>query len=148
MRRAEEEIDDASRKTRKEVAKRERHDSLETKPVGRPPDFEKRVEEAAAAENKTADNLKRARENKLRIGRVYHPYDIETGRRQNTETVEARLEACFAKIDDATEGLSERCVKHMGKARKVVGKIKATTAFFFSMISVRSGRFRFSYCAS
>ena len=143
VKQAEKELDSASRKTQKEVAKQEKHARLETKPVGRPPDFENRVEDARTEENKAADNLKRARENqetvregKLEISQVYHPYDIETGQKQNPETVEARLEGCFAKIDGATETLSERCGKHVDKARKVVGKMKATVAFFFSMVSM------------
>lgn len=143
VKKAEKELDIASRKTQKEVAKQEKHDRLETKPVGRPPEFEKRVEKAETEENKAADNLKRAlenqetvRENKLQIGQVYHPYDIETGQKQNPETVEARLEGCFDKIESATEALSERCGKHVEKARKVVRKMKATVAFFFSMISI------------
>lgn len=143
VKQAEKELDSASRKTQKEVEKQQKHDRLKIKPVGRSPDFEKRVEEAKTEENKAAANLKKTqenqetvRENKLKIGQVYHPYDIETGQKQTPETVEARLGGCFAKIDGATETLSERCAKHVDKARRVVGKMKATIAFFFSMISL------------
>ncbi len=143
IKKAEKEHLNAGRRTRKETAKREEHRSLETKPVGRPPDFDKRVMKAEEEEREAADALKRARENletvrenKLTIGRVYHPYDLETGREQSAEPVEALLDGCFEKIDEATESLSERCRKHVEKARRVVKKMKATIAFFFSMIGM------------
>ncbi|MCP4752945.1 MAG: universal stress protein [Proteobacteria bacterium] len=141
VKKAEKEHLNASRRTRKETVKLEKYRSLETKPVGRPPDFEKRAKKAAEEECKAADDLKRARENqeavrknKLKFGRVYHPYDTETGRKQSPKTVEALLDDCFEKIDEATESLSERCRKHVEKARRVAGKMKATIAFFFSMV--------------
>lgn len=90
------------------------------------------VLETAAAQQE------RARQAIQGIGAAYHPYDLETGAARNAKDVSTSLEQHFAEIETvATEtGLSESCVKRIAKAKRVVGAMVATIAFFW--LSVRA----------
>ena len=99
--------------------------------------------EAKKLESKCADNLKKAKENqemvkasRLEIGKVYHPYNTETGVEQNAELVETLLDQCFNEINDVIEPLSERSKKYVKKAFNVVKLMKATIAFYFTTINM------------
>ena len=123
--------------------KKEKFDTADKRPRGRRPHFEKRIEQAKAQEQFAQKNLDQARLNyetvrseKAKIGRIYHPYNLETGQKQDSETVDSLLIDCFDKIHTATANLSDRCKERVNKAQRVVNSMVATIAFFFHMVDV------------
>ena len=143
IKKAENEDEKAAKETQKQKEFRDRYDNQEPRPRGRRPDFEKRIEIAGEQKKQTEINLNTARENqektrsaKIGIGRGYHPYDPESGEKQDADKVENLLESCFNTIYGATQSLSERCKKRIDKAHRVLGKMKATIAFFFRMVDI------------
>ena len=143
IKKAEKAHEKAGKETRKQKNLRDRFDNRQPRPRGRRPNFEKKIEAACEKEKQAEKNLNTARENqekvkaaKIGIGRAYHPYDPETGLKQGADKVENLLESCFNTIYEATESLSDKCKKRIDKAHRVVGKMKATIAFFFSMVSI------------
>jgi len=73
------------------------------------------------------------------IGECYHPYDLESGAPRDAESVAKSLDAHFDNLETiASEAsLSERSVKYIHKARRVVTKMVATITFFFTTIQAR-----------
>jgi hypothetical protein len=143
IKKAEKAHEKAGKETRKQKNLRDRFDNRQPRPRGRRPNFEKKIEAACEKVWQAEKNLNTARENqekvkaaKIGIGRAYHPYDPESGLKQGADKVENLLESCFNTIYEATESLSDKCKKRIDKAHRVVGKMKATIAFFFSMVSV------------
>jgi len=143
VRKAEKEHEDAIKQTHEIEHEKEKFDGAEKRPRGRRPHFEKRIEQAKQTEQQAKDDLEQARLNhetvlseKAEIGRVYHPYDLKTGKRQGSETVSELLSECFDKIHNATIDLSDRCKDRVKKAQRVVGDMVATIAFFFKMIDI------------
>lgn len=70
-------------------------------------ELEGRLIGAVAHEQESAINFETAinkqetvRIVKSEIGKVYHPYNIETGEKQSSEQVSRLLEACFESIND------------------------------------------------
>ena len=129
--------------TKKQKTIKDQHDNQEPRPRGRRPDFEKKIKAADEQEKQAEVNLNTARENqekareaKIGIGHVYHPYNPETGEKQDGDKVESLLESCFNTIYEATQSLSEKCIKRIDKAHRVLEKMKATITFFFSMVAI------------
>jgi hypothetical protein len=81
----------------------------------------------------------RARQAIQGVGAAYHPYDLETGAARNAKEVSTSLEQHFAEIETvATETrLSEGCVKRITKAKRVVGAMVATIAFFWLTVRAK-----------
>ncbi len=143
VKQAEKELFKAQKKSQKQKDVKERYDGLKKRPRGRRPDFEKKIATAKAEEQQADEKLKKAQQNQetvkkatSQIGQVYHPYNPETGERQNAEKVEQLLESCFDKIYEATQSLTDRCKKRIDKAHRVVNKLRDSVAFFFCMINV------------
>jgi hypothetical protein len=143
VKKAEKEYEKASKQTQQIEQAKERFDTAEKRPRGRRPHFAKRIEHAQQQKQQTQENLNQARLNhetvrsaKAEIGKVYHPYNLENGRRQDSETVRNLLADCFDRIHNATADLSDRCKKRVNKAQRVVNSMVATIAFFFQMIDV------------
>lgn len=143
VKKAEKEYEKAVNQTQQIAQEKESFDTADKRPRGRRPHFEKRIEHAQTQEQQTKENLDQARLNqetvrsaKAEIGSVYHPYNLETGRPQNSETVRCLLTDCFDRIHTATTDLSDRCKNHVNKAQRVVKSMVATIAFFFRMIDV------------
>jgi len=133
----------AQKATRKQKDLRDQFDSRQPRPRGRRPDFEKKIKAAGEKVKQVEKNLTTARENqekvkaaKIGIGRVYHPYDPESGQKQDADKVENLLESCFKTIYEATLSLSDKCKKRIDKAHRVVRKMTATITFFFTMVSI------------
>ena len=80
------------------------------------------------------ENQEVARSERKKIGHVYHPYDPLTGKKQDAQTVESLLGACFSMINKATACLSKKCRKHIDKAHRVVSNFVSTIAFFYAMV--------------
>ncbi len=143
IRKAEKELENRIEQTLKIERQKEEFDGAEKRPRGRRPHFEERIEQAKQKEQQAKEDLEQARLNhetvrnaKAEIGRVYHPYDLKTGQKQDTATVSELLSGCFDKIHKATIDLSDRCKDRVNKAQRVVGAMEATIAFFFQMIDI------------
>jgi len=113
---------------------------------GRPPCFDKRIEDAIENREAARDALEKAESHQLRmkeavreIGKVYHPVDIETGRLKEPEEVAESLTKCFTEIETVASeaNLGERSVKRTVKARKVVVDMVATILFFCMTIRAK-----------
>jgi transcriptional regulator with XRE-family HTH domain len=138
IKREEKEYETAVKQTQKEASLKETYDNRAKRPPGRRPGFEEKIEIAKAKEDQAKSNLEKARQNqetvsnaKAEIGKVYHPYDPETGAKQDAQKVSELLESCFEKINKATTDLSDRCKKRVAKAHRVVKNMVSTIAFFF-----------------
>jgi hypothetical protein len=143
VKKAEKEYEKAVKQTHVIEQKKEGFDAADKRPRGPRPHFEKRIEQAKEQEQQAKENLDQARLNhetvrnaKAEIGQVYHPYNLKTGQRQDSETVSDLLADCFDRIHTATADLTDRCKKRVNKAQRVVGSMVATIAFFFQMIDI------------
>lgn len=81
----------------------------------------------------------RARQAIQGISAAYHPYDLETGAERDTEEVSDSLEKHFAEIETVAEEaqLSENAFKKIAKAKKVVGAMVATIAFYWLTVRAK-----------
>lgn len=143
VKKAENEYESSVKQTRKQVSLEEKYDNQPKRPPGRRPDFEKRIEITKDKQDQAQSNLEIARQNqetvrqaKSDIGQVYHPFNTQTGAKQDSQKVSELLESCFENIREATRDLSERCKQRVEKAHRVVKNMVATIAFFFSMIDL------------
>jgi len=143
VRKAEKEHENAIKQTLKIESKKEKFDAAKKRPRGRRPHFEERIEIAKQEEQQVKEDLEQARLNyetvrnaKAEIGKVYHPYNLKTGQKQDSETVSELLSDCFDKIHKATTDLSDRCKERVNKAKRVMGDMVDTIAFFFKMIDI------------
>ena len=143
VKKAEKEYEKTVKQTHDIEHEKERFDGADKRPRGRRPHFEKRIEQAKGQEQQAEEDLDQARLNheivrsaKADIGQVYHPYNLETGQKQDSETVSDLLADCFDRIHTATADLTDRCKKRVDKAQRVVGGMVATISFFFQMIEI------------
>jgi hypothetical protein len=113
---------------------------------GRPPQFDKRIENALEKETEALHALevakshqKRMQDAIRRIGDAYHPVDLETGKLRSTEEVAGLLNQCFYEIETvACEAQSsEASFKRITKARKAVVDMIASIAFFLFTIRAK-----------
>lgn len=143
VKKAEKEYETIVKQSQKEVDLKENYDNQPKRPPGRRPSFEKKIELAKENEHQAKSNLEVSRQNqetvrnaKAEIGKVYHPYNTETGAKQDSQKVSELLESCFENINEATKDLSDRCKQRVEKAHRVVKNMVATIAFFFRMIDL------------
>lgn len=143
VKKAEKEYETIVKQSQKEVDLKENYDNQPKRPPGRRPGFEKKIELAKENEHQAKSNLEVSRQNqetvrnaKAEIGKVYHPYNTETGAKQDSQKVSELLESCFENINEATKDLSDRCKQRVEKAHRVVKNMVATIAFFFRMIDL------------
>jgi hypothetical protein len=80
-------------------------------------------------------NQKIALEERVKLGQMYHPYDLKTGVKKTAEEVSGQLEKCFDNIKEATKDLSQYAQDHIEKAHRVVDDLVANIAFYFSTIN-------------
>ncbi len=143
IKKAEKELEKAAKQTSKAVERMEKYDNAAKRPPGRRPGFEKKIEEAQGQEKNAEACLEKARENqetvrsaKAEIGQVYHPYDLNSGQKQDDRKMSDLLEKCFENIKTGARELSDRCQNRVEKAHRVVKKMVATISFFFQMIEL------------
>jgi hypothetical protein len=81
----------------------------------------------------------RARQAIQGVSVAYHPYNLETGTERDAEEVSNSLEKHFAEIETVAEEaqLSENAFKRITKAKKVVGAMVATIAFFWLTVRAK-----------
>jgi len=151
IKKAEKECNETIKQTQLMVQKKEEFDGADKRPQGRRPNFEKRIEHAKEQEQQAESILDQARLNcetvrsaKAEIGKVYHPYNIKTGEKQDSEMVSGLLTDCFDRIHMATANLTDRCKKHVHKAQRVVDSMVATIAFYFQLIDICLGNLHLS----
>ncbi len=125
------------------TATKDRYEMMSPRPVGRRPDFDKKISAAFERECAAQKNLDQALENqeiviaaKKDIGQVYHPYSLGNGNKQDAQQIRGLLESCFERIQIGTRELSEKCQSKVDKAHRVVNSMVATIAFFFQMVEL------------
>jgi len=113
---------------------------------GRPPQFDKRIEESVIKQEAAVKALEEAeshqklmKEEIQKIGKVYQPVDIETGKLLETEEISKSLDECFLQIETIANdaNLQERSMKRIRKAKKVVLDMIATILFFHMTVSAK-----------
>ncbi len=141
VKKAEKQVETAAKKTQKEIQTKEQYDNQPIRPRGRRPHFEKKISEATEQERQVEAALDAARQNQetvkqanREIGKNYHPYNPETGEKQDADSMSELMESIFEKIYSATVGLSGRCKERIEKAHRVVKSMVASISFFFFMI--------------
>jgi transcriptional regulator with XRE-family HTH domain len=115
---------------------------------GRPPEFDKRIEEARKLEQEArrshetiSAQQERVKNAVQKIGEVYHPFDLETGALKTSEEASSSLNECFSEIETTASdtGLSDRCLARIKKAKKVVVGMAATIVFYLLAIREKVG---------
>jgi Family of unknown function (DUF6399) len=148
IRQADKALEQAQKSVQKEQTAKANYMNSTPRPLGRPPAFDKRMAEAQAEENQKQALLKSALERQSQattamrgISESYHPYDLETGAPRDAECVAASLATHFDTLETiATEAsLSDRSLKNIHKARRVVTKMVATITFFFLTVQAKVG---------
>jgi hypothetical protein len=139
IKKAEKQVEIITKQAKREIQSRALYDNQPKRPRGRRPNFEKRIADTLEHKEQTEFDLKTAIQNKetvqqakQQIGKCYHPFDPETGERQNDERVAELLDSNFGAIYGAITGLSDRCKKRVEKAHRVVKDMVANVAFFLS----------------
>ncbi len=139
IRKAEKEVEAAGQKVKNQEAAKEKYYAQKQGP-GRPPDFDKRTGNARQEKKQATETLitqqeqqERARKANKAISGVYHPYNLQTGEAQKTETVNKALQAQFKELEKIAEdaGLRESSQRRIKKAKRVVVGMVATIAFFW-----------------
>lgn len=106
---------------------------------GRPPQFNKKIQDALLEEAEALQGLDAAESHQARmkqavrkIGELYHPVDLESGKLKTPDEVSDSLNRCFAEIETvaAEAELSDQSFKRIRKAKNVVADMVATIAFF------------------
>lgn len=117
-----------------------------SRPPGRPPHFDRRIQKAKAQEEEARDALEKAQAHQQRakqaiqsISQTHHPYDLEIGRPKSADEVSTCLEDCFSQIEEIAQeaNLPARCLEKIKKAQKVVVDMVATIAFFFLTVRAK-----------
>lgn len=140
IKKSEKQVENAAKHVQQEIESKEAYINQSKRPPGRPPKFEERITEASLKKNEAEKTLEIARKNQetvrqanQEIGKCYHPYNPETGEKQDAGKVSDLLELAFATIYGATTSLSDRCTKRIDKAHRIVKNLVASIAFFFVM---------------
>jgi len=143
IKQAEKMHDSAVKETQQKIATKDKYESMSPRPVGRRPDFDKRIAIAPEKESTAREKYEQAIENqetvataKADIGQVHHPYNLETGEKQDEEQVSGLLGCCFGRIYAGITDLSDKCKNKVDKAHRVVNSMVATIAFYFHMIEL------------
>jgi hypothetical protein len=119
---------------------------LEPHGPGRPPNFELRLERATEAQAQALRTREEAqhrqelcREAIRGVGEAYHPVDLLTGTPQSAAQVEQELSARFQEVEAVAHvaGLSERCQQKIAKAKRLLGAMVCTVAFFSREVAAR-----------
>ena len=145
IRKAEKEVEKAEQKMKKQEATKEQYYAQKRRP-GRPPSFDKRLENARQEKKQALENLTRrqeqqeqARKANKAISGNYHPYNIQTGKAQGTKTVDKALRAEFKELETIAQeaGLRESSGQRLEKAKRVVVGMVATIAFFWLTVTAK-----------
>ena len=145
IRKTEKEVEKAEQKVKKQEAIKEQYYAQKRRP-GRPPSFDKRIENARQEKQQALENLTRrqeqqeqARKANKAISGNYHPYNLRTGKAQGTKTVDKALRAEFKELETIAQeaGLRESSGQRLEKAKRVVVGMVATIAFFWLTVTAK-----------
>jgi hypothetical protein len=146
VRQAEKAVEEAENKVEKAQTSQTKYLNRTPRPVGRPPEFEQRIAAAQAEACQEQAQLESALERQAQataairaISECYHPYDVATGAPRDAASVAESLATQFDSLETvATEAsLSERALKNIRKARRVVTKMVATITFFVLTVQAK-----------
>jgi len=133
----------ASKQVERAQKAKDKFDNLSKRPRGRRPNFEKKISiaveqeiQAQVEQDEAIENQKQVSLARAEMGEAYHPYNIKTGVKQDSDKVSECLESCFDRINEGTKSLSDTCKKRIDKAHRVVKNLVSTVAFFFCMVEV------------
>jgi hypothetical protein len=127
------------------IHKRDAYQQTEHGP-GRPPQFDKQIEASRREQEETRQELESAESHQQRmkeaiqkIGKVYHPVDLETGKLRQADEVSESLNDCFAEIEAIVSeaSLLERSLKKIQKAKKVIVDMVAAILFYHMSIQAK-----------
>ncbi len=113
------------------------------RPPGRPMQFDRLISEAEAAEATARLDVETGIEDQIKarqamrdVGHAYHPFDLSTGAPRGADAVRALFASAMTTIDEVAvrANLSERCLERIDKARRVLGKLAASVAFFHGQL--------------
>jgi len=144
-RKAEKDLEKAGEEVDRRI--REKQDFANGKPrPGRPPEFDKRIEQARLKEQQAREDFQSAEANQNRmkeavrgISKAYHPVDLETGKLKEAEDVSESLEQCFSEIETSASeaNLKESSWKRIKKAKRVVVDMVAAILFFHMTVRAK-----------
>ena len=143
--RAQADLDRARHQTRQWIERRDAHQRGPRR-LGRPPDFERRIEESRDIEQTMAARLEAAQQRPQHmrqairgLGDDYHPFDLSSGSPCDVDAVRRRLTTRLATIDRIAEEaeLGTKAREHIAKARRVLEVMVATIAWVWVMIRSR-----------
>ena len=142
---AEKDLEKAGEEVNRRI--QEKQDFANGKPrPGRPPEFDKRIEQARLKEQQAREGFDFAEANQNRmkeatrgISKAYHPIDLETGQPREAEDVSESLEKCFSEIETSASeaNLKESSWKRIKKAKKLVVDMVATILFFHMTVRAK-----------
>ena len=123
--------------------KRSAYESLETKPRGRPIDYDTQIEKSVSVEKAQVRAITDASQRndlfhsaRRSLSSSYHPYNLESGLPQYPTDVEKKLNTAFNKIQEIVKGSGKAFEKRVGKARKLVDAMRETIAFYFATVAI------------
>jgi hypothetical protein len=111
---------------------------------GRPPNYERRITEAKAAQTAAQAALTQAKTNRDEMREViqdlskhYHPYELQTGQVRTTAKLKDTLDGLLekARAVAARAQLSQRCVHAIEKAGRVMDGMVDTLRVFHDMVA-------------
>jgi len=78
-----------------------------------------------------------AKEAKIELGKIYHPYDLNTGTPQPVEIIKELIESKLTKIELAAidAQLPERSMDRLKKARRVFNLMMSTIVFYWATVA-------------
>jgi hypothetical protein len=138
-------LDRARHQTQQWIERRDAYQQGQRRP-GRPPDFERRIEESRGLEQTMAARVEATQERQQRmrqaiqgLGDDYHPFDLLSGTPCDADAVRQRLTTRFAAIERIAEesDLALKARERIAKARRVLGAMVATIAWVWQVIRMR-----------
>jgi hypothetical protein len=135
-------VDQALQQWQQEVEKKEAYEAHPG--PGRPPHFEERLALAGQAVEQAQQALRDAQANKeamhqvvLKLGTVYHPYDLKTGGDLTPAELKTSLGALRHKAQQTLKRaqLGDKAKRHLDKAVRLFPLFVATLAFYFTFLT-------------
>mgnify|MGYP000208111322 CR=1 FL=1 len=129
------------------------YDHCDAKPLGRPIEYDARIDDAAKEQLSAIDSLVDAvtrreavREANRGIGQDYHPFDLDSGEKKTPSILAAQLNDHFSTIDRHAQqaGLSENSLKRVQKAWAMVDSLVNTLQFFWCQVAIMIEGFNLS----
>jgi len=145
IRKVEKEVERAEKKVRQQEMAKEKYYAKKRRP-GRPPNLDRRIKNAKQERKQALESLTMRQEQQERVRKankaisgVYHPYNLQTGAAQETETVDEALRTQFKELETIAEeaGLRKSSRQRIEKAKRVVVGMVATIAFFWLTVTAK-----------